>query len=380
MARKGDHSSSTHADIPNKPGVTNWVEKSGGLPSYIRRIARHLVADQGFTVSHAIATAVNTVKKWARGGGGVTAATQAKAAAALASWNAKKGLSNTTSTDNVLQLASSFGGASFQKNLDEIRQGQKDKGKKKPAGKGKGGGSSEKKDEGDKDLKKKAGESPRAASWDESKHKRKPSGAPTGGEFATSGGGTKHEDGSVSNKDGTVKDAETGKTRKKNTAGAKKAVDAARIELAKRKGTGIALGSVSEAAWNRLKAQGWKGRPGDKREALYPPAKKAAVKTANEDVPAIELAGGKALETKAARKKAAAKGQAMPDGSFPMQDVAHIKKAIKARGRAKDAAKREKVKQKIIARLKAKGREDLIPKKWQSGGQGKAAGRSKRAA
>lgn len=260
MARKGDHSSSVHKDIPNQPGKTNWVEKAGGLPSYVRRIAKHLVADQGFTVSHAIATAVNTVKKWARGGGGVTAKTQATAAKALAEWNAKKGLSNAAGTDNVLQLASSFGGASFQKNLQEIRDAQKNKGKKKDKGKGKGGG---------------GGKSARAKSFDESKHDRRPSGSPAGGEFAPegSGGGTKHEDGSVSNKDGTVKDAETGKTRKKNTAGAKRAVEAAKIELAKRKGTGIGFGDVSEAAWNRLKAQGWKGRPGDKREALYPPGK-----------------------------------------------------------------------------------------------------------
>lgn len=85
-----NHSSSTHKDIPNKAGKTNWVEKAGGLPNYIRRIAKHLVADAGMSVSQAIATAVNTVKRWARGGGNVTAATQAKAAKALAEWEAKK--------------------------------------------------------------------------------------------------------------------------------------------------------------------------------------------------------------------------------------------------------------------------------------------------
>lgn len=88
------------APIPNKPGATNWVEKAGGLPSYIRRIAEHL-RGQGKSTSVAIATAVNTVKRWAAGGtvtahGGsrVTAKTQAQASAALADWNRKKAQSH----------------------------------------------------------------------------------------------------------------------------------------------------------------------------------------------------------------------------------------------------------------------------------------------
>lgn len=75
----------------------NWVDEVGGLPDYIRRIADHLIK-QGMTESHAIASAVNTVKRWARGGtvtagpGGpkVSAKTVAKAAAAVAEWEAKK--------------------------------------------------------------------------------------------------------------------------------------------------------------------------------------------------------------------------------------------------------------------------------------------------
>lgn len=91
------HPSQTHADVPNKPGSTNWVEKHGGLPSYIERIAKHLISDQGYTTSRAIATAINTVKRWARGGavveGGdhdVSAKTQAMAAKALAQWSKMK--------------------------------------------------------------------------------------------------------------------------------------------------------------------------------------------------------------------------------------------------------------------------------------------------
>lgn len=76
--------------IPNKPGVKNWVEVAGGLPAYIDDVAGALYTKRGFTVSHAIASAVNKMKKWARGGGDVSAATQAKAQRALAQWEKMK--------------------------------------------------------------------------------------------------------------------------------------------------------------------------------------------------------------------------------------------------------------------------------------------------
>ena len=41
----------------------NWVEEHGGLPNYIERIAVHLVR-KGWTHQRAIATAINTAKKW----------------------------------------------------------------------------------------------------------------------------------------------------------------------------------------------------------------------------------------------------------------------------------------------------------------------------
>ena len=73
-------------------GPDNWIEQEGRLPPYIERIAKHLHYEQGRTISAAIATAINTVKRWARGGTvtksgttqKVTAKTQAKAAKALA--------------------------------------------------------------------------------------------------------------------------------------------------------------------------------------------------------------------------------------------------------------------------------------------------------
>jgi hypothetical protein len=116
-SRKGDvdTDSRIYPGLERKPGgPDNWVEAAGGLPDYIERIAKHLHYEQGFTIAHAIATAVNTVKRWARGGavveGGknnVTAKTQALAAKALAEWNAKKGasVSMTAGGERVIELA-----------------------------------------------------------------------------------------------------------------------------------------------------------------------------------------------------------------------------------------------------------------------------------
>lgn len=82
--------SRTLPDLPNKKSKTNWVEEAGGLPSYINRIAKHLHSEKGMTVSRAIATAVNTVKRWAAGGDNVSAKTKALAAKAVAEWESKK--------------------------------------------------------------------------------------------------------------------------------------------------------------------------------------------------------------------------------------------------------------------------------------------------
>lgn len=74
--------------LNTSPGV-NWVEKAGGLPGYICNIAKD-VMEKGHPKGSAIAIAVGTVKRWARGGDNVTAKTRAKAAAAVAAWEALK--------------------------------------------------------------------------------------------------------------------------------------------------------------------------------------------------------------------------------------------------------------------------------------------------
>lgn len=80
---KSEHKSSVHPDVPNKPGKANWVEQEGHLPRYIRRVAKHIIADSGYTVSRAIAAAVSQTKKRAATG-------NAEAVAAIAQWERMK--------------------------------------------------------------------------------------------------------------------------------------------------------------------------------------------------------------------------------------------------------------------------------------------------
>lgn len=76
--------------------LANWVEKAGGLPSYIKRIAKHL-QEKGMTESRAIATAVNATKKMCATGDlnfpgkqDVNPGSRAEACKAVAEWEAKK--------------------------------------------------------------------------------------------------------------------------------------------------------------------------------------------------------------------------------------------------------------------------------------------------
>lgn len=75
----------------------NWVEKKGGLPDYVCRIAKHLIA-KGMSKQHAIATAINVVKRMCKSGDlnypGIqqaNAASRAEACAAVARWESMKG-------------------------------------------------------------------------------------------------------------------------------------------------------------------------------------------------------------------------------------------------------------------------------------------------
>jgi hypothetical protein len=83
--------------LERKPGgPDNWIERAGGLPPYIERIAVHLHA-KGMSISHAIATAVNAAKKMCATGDlnwpglqNVNPGSRAEACAAVARWEAMK--------------------------------------------------------------------------------------------------------------------------------------------------------------------------------------------------------------------------------------------------------------------------------------------------
>jgi hypothetical protein len=67
------------------------------------------------------------------------------------------------------------------------------------------------------------------------------------------------------------------------------------------------------------------------------------------------------------RDNAADKGQAMPDGSFPIKNKEDLKNAVQAYGRAKNKAAAKKH---IIRRAKALGATDELPENWKYSGDG----------
>lgn len=123
--------SRTLPDLPNKKNKTNWVEKAGGLPSYIKRIAKHLHSEQDMTVSRAIAVAVNTVKRWCasgtiteggkgNGGKGVSAKTKELACKAVAEWEAKRGASAVNASQAKPRMINFEGQLVFEDERDLI--------------------------------------------------------------------------------------------------------------------------------------------------------------------------------------------------------------------------------------------------------------------
>lgn len=98
-------SSRAYPSLERVPGKQNWVDRAGGLPSYIERIAKHLHYERGMSVGRAIATAVSQCRKWAAGGENVTTSTRAKAAKAIAQWEAKKKRSKVNKLDDTFKFA-----------------------------------------------------------------------------------------------------------------------------------------------------------------------------------------------------------------------------------------------------------------------------------
>jgi hypothetical protein len=76
----------------------------------------------------------------------------------------------------------------------------------------------------------------------------------------------------------------------------------------------------------------------------------------------------------AGRRKAAAAGAAMSDGSYPIKTKADLRKAIKAVGRG--GADHNKIRAHIIKRAKALGLEAMVPDNWNSNGSLKDANKA----
>jgi hypothetical protein len=82
-----------HPPLPEKPGSRdNWVEQHGGLPEMIDCVARALYHEgkSRGSVSRAVQMAVGIVQDWAAGRRNATPKTRARAAAAVARWNAMR--------------------------------------------------------------------------------------------------------------------------------------------------------------------------------------------------------------------------------------------------------------------------------------------------
>ncbi|MER5694950.1 hypothetical protein ABT088_25260 [Streptomyces mirabilis] len=75
---------------------------------------------------------------------------------------------------------------------------------------------------------------------------------------------------------------------------------------------------------------------------------------------------GKADRSAAGRRKEAASGAAMPDGSYPIKTKADLRKAIRAVGRG--GTEHDKIRKHIITRAKALGLEAMVPKNWNADG------------
>lgn len=102
MAELEEVKSSAYPGLDRSP-KKNWVDKAGGLPKYIERIAKHLHYEKGKEIGNAIAIAVNVVKRMCSSGDtnfpgkqSVNPKSRAEACAAVASWEKKKGSAKTT--------------------------------------------------------------------------------------------------------------------------------------------------------------------------------------------------------------------------------------------------------------------------------------------
>lgn len=125
--REGEEQELSEVKSDAYPGLDrspkeNWVDKAGGLPRYIERIAKHVHYEHGKSIGTAIAIAVGTVRRWCHGGEvaasakggvskthGVSPKTKAQACAAVAEWEAKKKASSAKSAAEAAAIMEAAG-------------------------------------------------------------------------------------------------------------------------------------------------------------------------------------------------------------------------------------------------------------------------------
>jgi hypothetical protein len=120
---------SSSASLDKSP-KHNWVEDAGGLPPYVRKLARGIMKS-GHDLASAISIAISRIKVWAAGGGDVNAETRAKAAKALAQWEKAKAKSHVKLSypdDGIeyLVLSSSYNTEIVRAAWDSIQRERRD--------------------------------------------------------------------------------------------------------------------------------------------------------------------------------------------------------------------------------------------------------------
>lgn len=373
--------------------TSNWVAKAGGLPDRVRAIARAVQRkNPSWTLSHCIAVAVNAIKYSAATGDSKLPGRQNEHpdvveahAAAVGDWEAKKALSGSKggkstktahSPTDVLALATPFdsalhpraaaggatGGQFVPVGQAKDAAGAKAQKNAKAAGNYKTAMTS--KDPAafiaglsPADLKALTAYAYSAHSSDPNVVKLRIALAARMGKlgfdvkkFGALGGGI------TATKKSTTKKS----TAKKSTSSKKSSSSSSKLTSPNKPGmVGVTPDQISDAQWNKLLAMGYTGDPNDGKEALYVPpavlAKVKATKTAQEHTSGLALATplsdsqsgssitvnddskssgdttARAGKFPAAKRKAmAAKGQCLPDLSFPIEDPSDVKAAVKA--------------------------------------------------
>jgi hypothetical protein len=125
MERLEEVKSSAYPGLERSPRE-NWVERVGGLPRYIERIAKHLHYEKGKTISNAIAIAVNVVKKMCATGDlnfpgkqEASPKSKAQACAAVAQWEAKKARAKVSEAMAELVEAARVEGEHYYPSVEE---------------------------------------------------------------------------------------------------------------------------------------------------------------------------------------------------------------------------------------------------------------------